>query len=100
MSVTDPVKPARRAASTARRPASEAPTTTSRSTDMMASSILDEGERLGRAAGHGGAHRFEVLVVDVAIGQQLQLAGVGDLEDRRRQRLAHAEADALHSVDD
>src|SRR3954465_15999365 len=92
MSVTVPAKPSLRALSTARRPAREAPTTTSRR--GVIGSVLDQPEGLGGAAGDG---RLDLGQSPVGhdLGPEHESAVVVHFEDRGGEGLADAEPGAL-----
>src|SRR5690606_33982220 len=99
-----PVNPRRRAASTARRPARDAPTTTSRRGAgggwcSGTGSGLDELERHHRAGLDRGADVLDVVGLGL-LGEDLHQALGLDLEVVRGLRVAHAEALTGVLVDD
>src|SRR5882757_8590114 len=101
--MTSPSKPALRAASTARRPANEAPTTTKRSTLTVlpgpaTASALDT-QRFGRASGDGLLDGLQLVVGD-ALPVQDERTVVVDLEEFRCHRLADAQPRALGEIND
>src|SRR5678816_353008 len=95
MSVSSPSKPRSRSVSVARRPASEAPTTTMRRS--MAS--LFNRNRAGRALPHGLVHA-RAQIVRWRLVQDVQHAVVADLEHLRRRLHAESMEVACAQIDD
>src|SRR3981189_2279159 len=96
-----PTKPVFRAASTALRPASDAPTTTSRFTGLSPGlgppSALNS-QCLCRASGDGLLDRLQFVAGDVLL-QKDERTIVVDLEELGRHRLADAQPRALGEID-